>query len=225
MGLNAQNQDIVNLLTKIKETEPGYPQHLLAARRKRYLIQMGQISLGMSAGTGIRQAIKSTGPTTSGMTTSTLLEAALVVAIIVEAGAVAYFYRDRLADALRTVTSSTEVQEITSPATVTPSPPQDTPTSPVALTSTLEAPTVSAVPSSMNNTPALTLSPSLVESTPPVSAPSTGIASTPTPHDDNGNHYGQTPKPERTKENNGDPPPKDEKDPPPKNDPKPTKSK
>jgi hypothetical protein len=40
MGFDAQDKEIVRLLTKLKETDGKYPPDLFAARRQGYLKQM-----------------------------------------------------------------------------------------------------------------------------------------------------------------------------------------
>ena len=215
MGFDAQDKEIVRLLTKLKDTDGKYPPDLLASRRQHYLKQMGQIGLGMGIGAGIKNAGKA--PALSA-TTSTILESALVVAIVAEVGTVAYFYRDKLTEIVQTITTESRVQEVTtSPSPVqagqeiqgvNPSP---------AIISTLPSATLSASPTIVESSS--TPIPDVVEQNNSVSA-----SSTPAPNVNNGNngtngnHYGQTPKPQRTKEpkNNGnnDNPPKDNSKPP-----------
>src|SRR5919109_2151972 len=238
MGFDADDQEIIRLLTKLKEAEPAYPQDLLAARRQRFLQQMGEIGLGIGAGMAAREALKngngSAASTTTSTMSSTLLEAALVAAIILEAGTVAYFYRDKVSDALKTVvrTAGVQVQEGTPPAqTIASEAPIIASPSP-ASTHTPALPTATPIPPGLTVTQTLTPEPGVADITDPVTEPPKQIQSTPRPNDNNGNHYGQTPKPERTIENNGnndrqpqdDNPPRDDQGPPPNKDPKPTKA-
>ena len=214
MGFDAQDKEIVRLITKLKESDEKYPPDLLAARRQRYLKQIGQVGLGMGVGAGIKNAGKSGKAPALSSTTSTILESALVVAIVAETGTVAYFYRDKLAEFFQSIKAREEprVEEVP-PSTVsagqeiqgvTPSP---------AIMSTLPSPTLAGSPTAieLSSTPI----PSLVEENITINA-----SSTPAPIVDDGNnghHYGQTPKPERTKEpknNNNDKPPKDDSKPP-----------
>ena len=202
MGFDAQDKEIVRLLTKLKDTDGKYPPDLLAARRQGYLKQMGQIGLGIGVGAGIKNAVKSGKAPVLSSATSTVLESALVVAIIAESGTVAYFYRDKLADIFRTIAKDAGVQEVTPPPVntelgiqgVTPSP---------AVTATLPSVTLSVSPTGteLTSTPV----PGVVEDNNTINADST-----PGPNGNNGNHYGQTPKPQRTKEpkNNNDKPTK-----------------
>jgi hypothetical protein len=195
MGFDAQDKEIVRLLTKLKDTDGKYPPDLFAARRQGYLKQMGQIGLGMGVGAGIKNAVKSGKAPVLSSATSAVLESALVVAIVAEAGTVAYFYRDKLADLFQTITNEASGQEVTPPPVhteleiqgVTPS---------HAVTATLPSVTLSVSPSGteLTSTPV----PGGAEDSNTISA-----NSTPAPNGNNGNHYGQTPKPQRTKDPKG----------------------
>jgi hypothetical protein len=241
MRSNVQDQEIVKLLTRLKEAERGYPEELLAARRKHYLEQIGTAGLGLGAGKAVSEAVKNAkSPPTSASSsvTSTLLETVLVVAIIAEAGTVAFLYRDKVADFLRTFNTTARVQEVTPPPILAPSqaPALATSTSistfTPAVTSSVVMATISPSPTGtaagVTQTPApgdvvedINPAPGLptqavatqVPPTQPVATqnPPTQVVSTPIPDEDNGdngNHYGQTPKPERTIEpGNGDQPP------------------
>jgi len=211
MGFDAQDKEIVRLLTKLKDTDGKYPPDLLVARRQGYLKQMGQIGLGIGVGAGIKNAVKGGKAPAFSSAASTILESALVLAIVAESGTVAYFYRDKLADIFKTIAKDAGVQEVTPPPVhtepgiqgVTPSP---------AVTATLPSVTLSVSPTGTELTS--TLVPGVVENNNTISADST-----PAPNGNNGNHYGQTPKPQRTKE------PKNNNDKPPKDNSKPTKTK
>jgi hypothetical protein len=244
MEFDPRDQEVIQHLQKLREADPEYPPELLAERRQHFLKQMGEVGLGVAAGVKIQQALKSAKTLPTPPTTSALLEAVLVVAIIAEAGAVTYFYRDRLAKIVRDFVASGEVQEIISPpgvntpliTTIDTLNPVDPFTPDGRNTSTPPLLVGSPTPSEVAVTPTQTPSPDILVATSPVNATAVLVNSTPDPNGDNGNHYGQTPKPERTKENNGndekhpkEEPPKEEekppkKDPPPK-DPKPTKTK
>ncbi len=222
MGFDAQDKEIVRLLTKLKESDGSYPPDLLATRREGYLRQMGEIGLVLAAGKGIKNAVQSTKPPVVSSATSTVLESALFVAIAAEAGTVAYFYRDKVADFFKKITQETKVQEI-SPSLV----PTD-----VAVQGVSPSPAVAATLPSTS----LAINPTEIKSSntpvPDVAEQNNAlrVETTPSPKDqnNNGNHYGQTPKPERTKEPKGNDndkkPPKDNPKPP-KDNSKPTKSK
>jgi hypothetical protein len=209
MDLDPQDQEIIRLLTRLKDADVAYPQDMLAAQRGKYLKQMAEVELGSGADTGIKDTIKE-GPTPSlSPTASTLLEGALVVAIIAQTGAIAYFYRGKLADFFQKVTTTSRVQEVSTQLVVptvleiqgvTPSP---------AMAPTLPSATIAASPTEtaivLTNTPVSVLA----EETSNITTAVNETDSTPAPNvgngnnGNNGNHYGQTPKPERTKENNG----------------------
>jgi len=195
MGFDPQDKEIVRLLTKLKDTDGKYPPDLFAARRQGYLRQMGEIGLGIGVGVGTKNAVKSGKAPAFSSATSTVLESALVVAIVAEAGTVAYFYRDKLAELFQTITKEARGQEVTPPPIhteleiqgVTPSP---------AVTATLPSVTLSVSPTGteLTSTPV----PGVAEENNTISG-----NSTPAPGGNNGNHYGQTPKPQRTKEPKG----------------------
>ena len=233
MEFDPEDQEVIRQLRKLKQADKEYPPELMAARRQRFMRRMGEISLGLGAGVGLQQAIKGAKALPTSTITSRLLETVLVVAIVAEAGAVTYFYRDKLADFLKTFVASPEIQEIISPPVMTNSLTTTIATPFPEHTLTPEALTASEAPAGLAVTPTQTPGPSVLDATNAVNATAAQANSTPDPNGNNGNHYGQTPKPERTKENNGnnDKPPKDDeqkppkKDPPPKEDPKPTKAK
>jgi len=208
MGFDADDQEIIRLLKKLKEAEPAYPPDLQAVRRQRFLRQMGEIGLGIGAGMAAREALKnanaSATSTAASTTASTLLEIALVAAILLEAGTVAYFYRDKVSAALKTAVSAAGVQvQETTPRAQTSASEVPLIASP-SFTHTSALPTTTPIPPGLTVPPTLTPGPGLADITDPVTEPAIQVESTPRPRDNNGNHYGQTPKPERTKENNGD---------------------
>src|SRR5215213_2822179 len=200
MGYDAQDQEVIKLLKQLKKAGAEYPQDLLVARRQRYQVRMAQIGLGVGTNMGIKNQRTSGPPSAAG----TLLETILVVAILAEASAVGYFYRDKVTDFLQKITSGPSVEEVTPPPVPTTMEVQGITPSPV-LTSTSISPTLAE---SATGTPDA----AFVEEN---NSAATQANSTPDPNGNNGNHYGQTPKPERTKENN-DQPAKDNNNPPPK---------
>ena len=204
MEFDPKDHALVKLLTELKNANGEYPRWLWESRRESYLKQVANI--GMAGGFGLRPAnsIKR-GKTPPGGApgTSTLLEIILVVAIIAEAGTVAYFYRDKITTLIRSSISSTRVEEVNSPNPVSS-------TSPITSVTSSESQTPT-IPPSGTPTPGSTLDNN--------SAGDEHVTSTPDPNGNNGNHYGQTPKPERTKKpgngSNGsnDKPPKPKKTP------------
>ena len=218
MGVDGHDREIIRLLAQVKGAEPDYPKHLLAARREQYLRQMGRASLGVAVGMAAKEALKSAKPPVASNLTSKLIEAALVVAIVAEAGAVAYLSRDKLSNFLQSfATSENGPETIASPGVTTfQSQPTATPSPGMSATVAL-SPTAGIAA-----TPTFVII--LLDATDPASTTTvTEMVSTPIPNGDNGHHYGQTPKPERTKENgNDDQPPQNPR---PTKKPKPTKSK
>ena len=217
MGFDAQDKEIVRLLTKLKDADGSYPPDLLAARRDGYLKQMGEIGLVLAAGRGIKNAIQSTKAPVLSSATSTVLESALFVAIAAEAGTVAYFYRDKVADFFKSVTQETKVHEVSPSLVPTDVAVQGVSPSP-AVASTLPSTSLAINPTEIepSNTPV----PDVVEQN---NALSVGVTPSPKDQNNNGNHYGQTPKPERTKEPKGNDNVNNDR--PPKDNSKPTKAK
>jgi hypothetical protein len=231
MALDQKDQDIVKLLAKLKSTEAQYPEQMFVARRQMYLRRMAEIGMGIGLDAGLKDPVKAPAPST---TSPALLEAALVLAIIVEATAVAYFYREKLADFFQTITSEPLVREVTplpvasNPTEIqgiTPSPAVTALTPTVALPSatlssspagaivTLTRTPVPGVAEDNNDSGGASVGPSQGNSTPVPSGNTgdTGNTGNTGDNDDQGNHYGQTPKPERTIEPGGniDNPPQD----------------
>jgi hypothetical protein len=196
MGFDAQDKEIVRLLTKLKDTDGKYPPDLLAARRKGFLTQMGQIGLGIGVGAGIKNAISSAKAPVLSSATSTILESALVVAIVAETGTVAYFYRDKLADIFKTINNEAGSHEITPRPVVATELGIQGVTPSRAVTAMLPSVTLSVSPTGteLTSTPV----PGVAEDNNTISADSTQA-----PNGNNGHHYGQTPKPQRTKDPKG----------------------
>src|SRR5688500_10491960 len=89
---------------------------MLAARRQAFLNTMA--GGGLSGGTalalyGILKCGGGYGVAL--LSIAKVLEVGLIVAIVVEAGALAYFYRDRVADVFRSTSEPSRVQEISPP--------------------------------------------------------------------------------------------------------------
>ena len=218
MGFDPQDKEIVRLLTRLKDADGKYPPDLLDARRQRYLKQMGQIGLGTGVRAGLNNAGKAGKTPVLSSATSTVLESVLLVAIVAETGTVAYFYRDKVAEVFHKITKESRVQEVSSSPSpvstgqeiqgVTPSP---------ALSVTNPSLTLSASPTAieLSSTPI----PGVVDENNTINTSSTQALNVNNVNNgNNGHHYGQTPKPERTKEpknnNNNDKPPKDNSKPP-----------
>ena len=196
-----EDQKVVDLLTKLKNSNGGYPAEMLEARRRAYVKQVTNAGLGIGIGAALKHAVKGGGNGSGAATTtvaSKILETALIAAIAIEAGTVTFMYRDKIAHAVKSYVNTPVVQEVTAP-------PEDT-VSKSALAEIFEIP---------SGTPSVT--PTSTPSGTPSGTPATALAGnnnggtnagvnangTPNPNENNGNQYGLTPKPERTKENNG----------------------
>ena len=222
MEYDPKDNDVIHLLKKLKDSNGSYPQEMLASRRKGYLKQVAEISAGAGLAMGLKNLAKSGGKTASmSSATGTVVEALLVVALLAEAGAVTYFYRDKIAQYYRSITdtNSSYVEEISNPPVLSSPTPEieGTPSPMMTETGTL-TPVV---------TPSLSVTPSLEMASDPTDQNVTSnsvdagsqsgsnevhVASTQAPNvsdtnngGNNGNHYGQTPLPERTKENGNNP--------------------
>jgi len=208
------DNDVLELLTTLKNSENNYPQDLIAARRDTFAKQAAATIVLMKAGAnganaaGASTTASTTTSAASATTTSVggslggILETVLTIAIVAELGVAAYLYRDKIADFISS-TFGSKVEQVSTPTdnsaaglispgngnpTVTPFP-TETPTVTVTETPTLTE-TITITPATENYN-------GITGSGNPQSN------STPTPNVDNGNHYGNTPKPERTKDVNG----------------------
>jgi hypothetical protein len=220
MELNARDDEIINLLTKLKNVNETYPQELLTLRRQGYIKQIADVSAGAGLALALRSTLKGGNGVGGAPVASKLLEVLLVVAIVAEASTVAYFYRDRLAELFRTSSSGPGVEEISVPPVIeSPFPTSQWTISPVATETTTKTETPIATPSfefaaeATNQGGGVAVGATDQAGGVAVEATHQGsteegsqTVSTPAPsdntndHSDNGNHYGLTPKPERTKE-------------------------
>jgi len=220
MGFDPADQDIVRLLTKLKQTGGEYPEQMLAARRQGYLRKIAEVGVGIGAGMGLENAAKNAGTAKISAATSRILETVLVIAIAAEASTVAYLYRAKLADLFNTLISEPRVEAVNPSPVVTTS---------VEIQGVNPSPAIpsiipSVIPTESTVIPTATPIPGVADENNNNNSDAIQLNSTPAPNSssngNNGNHYGQTPKPERTKENSGnnDQPPKDNKDNPPDGD-------
>lgn len=206
-----QEQKVIDLLSKIKSSNGGYPAELLAARRNQYIRQVANVGLGIGLGVGAQNTFKglgNNGGTTAATITSKILETALIAAIAIEAGTVAYIYRDRIKDALQNHTSGPAATQVTSPVTdetvsQNQAQPQETiePTTTATVTITV-SPTGSVTPQPASTATSTQAANQNNNAGNPAN-PGSNVNATKPPKDNNGNQYGLTPKPERTKENGG----------------------
>lgn len=195
MEFEPQEQAIVDLLAKLKNANGEYPSNLMTPRREMYLKQIANAGLGLGLGVGIKNATKTTKSATGtgglhlpALTGTSLFEAILVVAIVVEAGVAAYNYRDRIVEFFASLSSTPGVEEVIPPSFVeSPQPevvasesltPVETPTAPTTLTTSTTGQPADGGTNGNNS-----------------------ASATPDPNDGNGNHYGQTKVPRATKAN------------------------
>jgi hypothetical protein len=189
MEVDPNKDEVIDLLTKLKSTNGAYPPELLAARRARYLQQVAQVSVAAGAGMGIKEVLKGTKAAGASSMTGTFLEIALVVAIVAEAGALGYIYRDKLAELLNISLHKPRVEQTVNPAGDQSSGVELETTTTPALTATA--------------TPIGTPSPVIVINNTVISATEAVNPVNVEPTDRNGNQYGLTPRPERTKDAQG----------------------
>jgi hypothetical protein len=196
MGIDPKNNDVFQLLKKLKADNGTYPQELLVVRRQGYLKQVAEIGGGAGLALGLRNTVKSGKGAALPPVTGALLEGLLVVAIVAEASTVAYFYRDKFAKLLQNFSNQPKVEEITNPPVIfSPIPGLELTPSPVITETETETETPVGTPSLLAEQPTQQGSDQGSNSNPAVStsAPNSN-------HNNNGNHYGQTPIPKRTKE-------------------------
>jgi len=197
--ISKNDEKVVELLSKLKNSNGGYPSDLLASRRRMYLKQVANVGLGIGIGTGLKNSVKGgngAGATTT--ITSKILETALVAAIAIEASTAAYLYRDKITDLVKSYTTSSNVQ-VTAPASVDTSS-KNPNVAEILVTPSITMPSVtpSGTPS---GTPATTLAGNNNNNANNNNGTSVNANSTPIPNGNNGNQYGLTPKPVRTKDN------------------------
>ena len=200
MAFDPDDIDVFQLLKKLKDTNGAYPQELLAARRQGYLKQVA----GITGGAGLAAVLKNTAKTGGKAVglppaAGTLLESLLVVAIVAEAGTVTYLYRDKIKEVFQSITNSPKVEQTSNPPVLS---------SPIpGLEISLSLTPVAYETSTETSTPEVT--PSLLAEQPTNGASSQGsganedgsqaVSTAAAPKNNNGNHYGQTPIPARTK--------------------------
>lgn len=206
MEYDERDHEVVRLLSRLKETGSSYPVALLASRRQRFVKQIAALGFGAAAALAVKETARAAGGASIPSVASTILETALIVAIVAEAGYVAVVHRERILDWFRTISTESAVEAIsTSPASDLPpvEMPVTGPTLPTLVIETIARTTAATV------TPTLAVTPSpplpLLTVTVDVRNNSDEVPanSTPEPQDDNGNHYGQTPRAERTHESGG----------------------
>jgi len=193
MEFEPEEQEIVDLLTKLRNDGGNYPRKLLASRRQAYLSQIASIGAGIGIGAGIKTVAKASKAGTtahaSGISASSLIETVLVGAIVVQASIVAYNYRDNIAEFFKSVSSIPTAVSI--PVTGSSLPEIDA----------SESPTLTLPPTNTPSVTATTVPPLSGSEGGDTAAQDTTVTETPKPNDNNGNHFGQTPRPTRENKN------------------------
>ena len=200
MELDPKDYDIVKLLTKIKNANGVYPPELLTPRRQTYLRRVAEIGLGFGVVTGLKTTLKNGDKArTFSSTASGLIEIALLLAIVTEAGAAAYIYRDQISELIESFSAQPKVEEVTSvPETIF-----STELPELVLTELTQAtptPETNGTPSPSGTIVASAAAINTQNNQGDQNNPGTQSNSTPDPNGNNGNHFGQTPKPDRTSE-------------------------
>ena len=206
MEFDEKDYEVISLLSKLKEADSAYPVEMIASRRKSFVKQIAAMGLGAGAAFALKEGAKAAGGSSIPPIAGTIVETALIVAIVAEAGFVAFVNREKVLDLFRTNSSQQTVEQVTAPPDL--SLPLPDPTE-IIYTAFIE----SAEPTIVTETPTVVGTPSpemsVVTAAAGVEESEDGgvqVNSTPDPNNNNGNngnHYGQTPVAERTKDSNG----------------------
>ena len=199
MSNRFSDQDVLRLLTGLKNTESAYPSEMIQSRREAYTRQAVAMAVLMKAGqnTSKTSSTASNSPLSNSIAkliphAGKVMEIILVTAIALEALAVAYIYRDQISDFLIETFSSRVVnptEDLASPSLKAPSVDDDSTTDTPEPTITV---TVTEEPTTTPNIPTNSITDSDSNA-----SNDEQVDSTPEPKDNPGNHYGNTPKPDQ----------------------------
>jgi hypothetical protein len=193
------DQDILDLLSSLKNSENEYPANMIRSRREMFVKQaaaMVVLPKAGATGTSSETMAGSSHVVTSGSagagSVGTLLQTLLIIAIVVEAGITAYFFRDEITEFIHSNISPKVEVVVTPPEGTSPEIPARTeiPFDTLTVTET-DTPTPTPQPS-----PAINSNNALI-GTSNVDGNEQGN-STPTPNDHPGLHLGQTKQPTKT---------------------------
>jgi hypothetical protein len=181
---------------------------MMASRRQNYVKQIAALGLGAGAAFAMKAGAKAAGGSSIPPIASTIVETALIVAIVAEAGFVAFVNREKVLDLFRRISGQPTVEQVTAPPDISVplfDPTEFVETAFVVTTEPTLEPTLVTETAIAVQTP----SPEILVVTEAAAAAEADatevlVNSTPVPNGNNGNHYGQTPIPERTKENGND---------------------
>ena len=203
------DSEVVRLLASLRETGSSYPTALLAARRERFVKQIAAFGFGVGAAIVLKETAKAVGGSSIPSVVSTILETALVVAIVAEAGYVAIVHREKILDWFRTISLEPAV-EVVATAPDSKDLPGELPVTGPTFVPTIAEPVVTVTATATVVIPPTPPLPVMTVTVNPAAPGGTGDngdsvqgISTPQPHEDNGNHYGQTPRAERTRQSGG----------------------
>lgn len=179
------SQDVIRLLSKLKDRTPDYPVDLMAARKATFLQQVVAINIdgnGLSGKGGGDGGIGGSGGsgTLGGMSTAQaiLLQAVIGVWVIAAMLTAAYVFRGQIIDLLQDNGIIVEMTQV----------PLSESTAPANMSPATEIPTTEVISTSGTATPGDL---PVIEATPDGSS---GIQDTPDgPKDNPGLHLGQTP--------------------------------
>jgi hypothetical protein len=199
MEFDEKDAEVIQLLTQLKNVEGGYPVEMMAVRRQRYMKQLAGLGVGLGAADALKHTLRGGGGSAIPPIASTLLETILIVAIVAEAAAVTLINREKLTDLILSISNQPTVEQVVSTPIEIAGPLTE-----LAI-STIVEPTVTVT--TVTVTPLATSSPALLSITSVPGFENGGstlqAVSTPNVQDNNGNQYGLTPKPERTKDPGG----------------------
>lgn len=207
MSKKASEQDVLDLLRDLKNSEGNYPSELIHSRRETFVKQAAAMAVLVRAGlheatkTAAGQAETASGGASTatgasvGTSLGTILETVLVAAIVVEVGVVGYVYRDKIADFINSKINPT--------IEVVASPPGDS--SPNILTEDINATETPIATETMTDTetpvPSVTLLPVVDDPSNNGTSGATQVVSTPEPTKP-GLHLGQTKQPTKEPDQN-----------------------
>lgn len=201
MELDPKDYDVVKLLTTLKNANDAYPADLFNSRRQNYIRRVAEVGVGLGVAAGLESTVKSGNAGGFSSTVGGLLETALIIAIVAEASTAAYFYRDKISEIIQSYSSNPQVLEVTSP------PEFSSPLPELIITEVPEITETSITTETPTGTVVVATT-SVADDT--NDAGNNQVISTPDPNGNNGNHFGQTPRPDRPKgpdntgNNNGD---------------------
>jgi len=209
MSSKVSDKDVLQLFASLKSAESNYPQGMIESRRNTFAKQAAAMAILAKAGGSGGAASTTTGQAAStasssaagvgGASMGTILETALVITIVVEAGVAAYAYRDKIAQFIKS-TFDPKVEQIASPPDNSSS---DLITIEEEATNTLEETPTGIVTETETPVPPEFVAPGSDNNDDNNNSGDVQVASTPAPTDDsNGLHLGQTKQPTKEPKNN-----------------------